>query len=334
MKRLLPIALVLLGGCSDEDPANGGGLGVDRGPGTGADQDGGPDATLPDAGQSDAGRSDAGDPGDASLPRAEARPELWYAVDDLLVRVVLDPADGSVAEVQTSTVVNPVAVGQNALTMLASGALLGARLRDSDQQSEFYVIPSPPLERSQVTIDRIGIMPDDIRIEGLYSDCVGRIYAMDTGVNNTSAEGNRLLRFTGDVLAGDFKFEVVSDLGTADVADIDDLSPGIDDNIITDNPGLALDTGDVYRFNYETGTGTQIATAGTYGIHALGGPVFDDDRARLYVLSAEAELFEVDPVTFSVSDALATGPIPDEGFWGWSGLAGPLTECDTGFGRL
>ena len=50
-------------------------------------------------------------------------------------------------------------------------------------------------------------MPDSIMIEGLYTDCEGRLYGMDSGVDDSSAEGNRLLRFTGNVTGGDFAFE-------------------------------------------------------------------------------------------------------------------------------
>jgi len=154
---------------------------------------------------------------------------------------------------------------------------------------------------------------------------------MDTGSNDTNPDGNRLLRFTGDATTGDFAFVVVSDLATADVADIDDMSPGITANEITDNPGLAIDSGTIHAFDYETGVGTAVATGGSYGIHALGGALFDDGISRLYVLSVNAELFDIDPDTFALSAVLGTGPTPAAGHAGWSGLAGPLTDCETGF---
>lgn len=258
-------------------------------------------------------------------------PELWYTVDQLLVLVALSEADGSVASIQASTINFDLDPGQSAITMLADGSLLASRLSQADDQSHFFHIPAPPRDGSEVTPNVLGVMPDGIMIEGLYTDCEGRVYGMDTGVDDTNAEGNRLLRFTGDVTAGDFSFAVVSDLATADVADIDDMGPGIDENQITDNPGLAIDTGDIHAFNYETGSGTLVAQAGTYGIHALGGPLFDDDRSRLYVLNADGELFEIDPDDFSSSGVLGTGPTPAEGIPGWSGLAGPLTDCESGF---
>lgn len=152
-----------------------------------------------------------------------------------------------------------------------------------------------------------------------------------TGVDVGSAEGNRLIRFTGDYLAGDLDYEVITDLSGASVADIDDMGPGIDAmGAITDGQGLAIDTGEVYDFNYNTGTGTLLGNGGTWGIHALGGPLFHDDRARLYLLNRDAELFEADPQTLELSPVLITGPDSTTGgHAGWSGLAGPLTECES-----
>jgi hypothetical protein len=215
--------------------------------------------------------------------------------------------------------------------MLSDGSLLFSRLDRTDFFSHFFYVPTPPDDDSDVTPIALGVMPDELMIEGLYSDCEGRVYAMDTGEDDGSSTGNRLLRFTGDLLEGDFTYVVVSDLSTADVADIDDMSPGIVDGEISDNPGLAIDTGSIYAFDYQTGSGTASGAGGTWGIHALGGALFGDNRARLYVLSSAAQLYEVDPVDFTLSEILVTGPTPDEGTPGWSGLAGPLTECDSGF---
>jgi hypothetical protein len=293
---------------------------------------GGTATTRGDGGAGDAASTDVGPRRDTSRPPPTAfEAELWYSVDDLLVRIAIDRGDGSVADVQSSTIVGGLEVGQNAITMLDDGSLLGARLSQADDQSHFYYVADPPRDGSDVTVDRLGVMPDGLMIEGLYSDCDGRLYAMDTGEDDTNSNGNRLLRFTGDVLSGDFTFAVVSDLSMAVVADIDDMGPGITGNEITDNPGLAIDTSDIYDFNYETGTGTRVAMGGTWGIHALGGDLFTDGISRLYVLSRDAELFEVEPTTFTLSDVLVTGPTPGEGDAGWTGLAGPLTECETGF---
>lgn len=261
--------------------------------------------------------------------------ELWYCVDQLLVRIALGEADGAVANIAASTITTPLDVGQSAITMLKDGSLLVSRLSQSDDQSHLFHVPKPPRDGSSVTPNvtpvSLGVMPGGIMLEGLYTDCEGRVYGMDTGADDSSSTGNRLLRFTGDVTAGDFTFVVVSELGTADVADIDDMSPGIENNQVTDNPGLAIDTGAIHAFNYETGSGTQVASGGTFGIHALGGPLFRDGRSRLYVLKDNAELFQVDPVTFAVSQALGKGPTPAQGTAGWSSLAGPLTSCKTGF---
>ena len=155
---------------------------------------------------------------------------------------------------------------------------------------------------------------------------------MDTGEDDGSAAGNQLLRFTGNVLQADFSFERVSDLSAAVVADIDDMGPGIDENgKVTDNPGLAIDTSNIYSFNDQTGTGTQVASGGTWGIRVLGGPLFDDGVARVYLLSSDARLLELDPQTYNVSEPLVTGPTTTGAHSGWSGLAGPLTNCETGF---
>jgi len=256
--------------------------------------------------------------------------ELWYLVDQQLVHVALDDT-GAVASIDSSTITVALDTGQTGITMLSDGSLLAERLSKVDYQSYFIHIPSPPRDGSEVTPVEVGVMPDHIMLEGLYTDCEGRVYGMDSGVDDSSADGNRLLRFTGNVTGGDFAFDVVSDLATADVADIDDMSPGIDSNQITDNPGLAIDTGNIHAFNFETGSGTQIAQAGTFGIHALGGPLFTDGTSRLYVLNEGAQLFEVDPVSFGVSGVLGTGPTTAQGPPGWSALAGPLTSCETGF---
>lgn len=257
--------------------------------------------------------------------------ELWYSVDDRLVLITLDTADGSVASIQSSQIMMDLDVGQSALTMLDDGSLLVSRLSKAALESRLFHIPAPPRDGSDVTPTDLGSMSEGIMLEGLYTDCEGRAYGMDTGEDDSSADGNRLLRFTGNVTGGDFAFAVVSDLATADVADIDDMGPGISNNQITDNPGLAIDSGDVYAFDYESGSGTQVAQAGTWGIHALGGALFEDGRSRLYVLNSDAELFEVDPADFSISGVLGTGPTPGEGNAGWSSLAGPLTDCETGF---
>ncbi|MEQ9324006.1 MAG: hypothetical protein RIF41_32880 [Polyangiaceae bacterium] len=269
--------------------------------------------------------------GGSGTGTVEQFPELWYSVDQLLVHIELSAIDGTFVGITTSDVEGDLPLGQNALTMLDDGSLLGARLSTADDLTHFYYIADPPRDGSPVVPVPLGVMIDDLKLEGLYTDCDGRLYGMDTGVDNTDSVGNRLLRFTGDPIGGDFTYVVVSDLATADVADIDDMSPGISGGVISDNPGLAIDTGDIYDFDYQTGSGNLVANGGTWGIHALGGPLFSDAIARLFVLSSLGELFEVDPTTFTLSGVLATGPTPAEGAAGWSGLAGPLTDCVTGF---
>jgi hypothetical protein len=296
------------------------------------------DSTVGGDGQVDgsAGGGDAGMTADArqlpdAAPPVPQYAELWYSADDLLVYIPLDTATGQVDQFVSSAITSPLPLGQNMITMLDDGSLLGGRLSKDDDKTYFYHLPDPPRDGSAVTPVMLGVMPDNLMLEGLYTDCDGRVYGMDTGVDDSSADGNRLLRFTGDVLAGDFSYVVVSDLASASVADIDDMGPAIANNEIRDNPGLAIDTGTIHDFDFETGSGTQVATGGTWGIHALGKELFDDQVARLYVLSSDAELFEVDPVSFDLSPSLGTGPTPTDGAAGWSGLAGPLTECDSGF---
>ncbi|PRP91465.1 hypothetical protein ENSA7_82330 [Enhygromyxa salina] len=256
-------------------------------------------------------------------------PNLWYSVEDRLMYIEIDENDGSVVQLVTSTITTPLVDGQNGLTMLEDGSLLGSR--ESANGTQIFHVAEPPTEASEIEVEVIGNVPDNVRVEALYTDCQGLVYLMDTGVNVSSAEGNRLLRFTGDYLAGDLGFEVITDLQMASVADIDDMGPGIDGmGEITDGIGFAIDSGHVYEFNYNTGTGTEIGSGGTWGIHALGGPLFTDGTARLYLLNMDAELFEADPVDLGLSPILVTGPTPNgDAAPGWSGLAGPLTECES-----
>ena len=278
-------------------------------------------------GDSGDGDGDTGTGGDEVDP-LWSTPNLWYSVEDQLHYIEISPADGSVLNFVTSTITTPLINGQNGLTMLEDGSLVGSR--ESPMGTEIFHIPEPPVEPSEIEVDILGIVPDNLRIEALYTDCNGLVYLMDTGVDVSSAEGNRLLRFTGDYLAGDLAYEVITDLEMAEVADIDDMGPGIDENgEITDGQGYAIDSGSVYDFDYNTGTGTLLGQGGTWGIHALGAPLFDDETARLYLFNSNAELFEADPVDLSLSGVLVSGPATPDSPDGWSSLAGPLTECET-----
>ncbi|MCH9681487.1 MAG: hypothetical protein K0V04_08645 [Deltaproteobacteria bacterium] len=269
-------------------------------------------------------------------------PLLWYAVADRLIYIELDPIDGSVALLVDHQITTDVALSNAGagIALLDDGGLLIARGPSSgpsgnyaaDSSSIFYA-PSPPTTvAGNAQFQFLGQLPDNIPVEAIHVDCEGQVYLMDSGTNSASSVGNRLLRLTGDYFGGDMSYEVITDLGMASVADIDDMSPGIDANgDITDSQGFAIDSGTVHDFDYVSGTGNALGMAGTYGIHALGGPLFEDQTARLYVLNVAAELFEVDPVTLASSAVLVTGPdvpgIPN----GIAGLAGPLTACDTGF---
>lgn len=285
---------------------------------------------------------DLGDGPDLGGPPDPGEPILWYSIADQLIYIELDPADGSVALLVPHQIINDPAlpVPGTGITMLDDGSLLLARGPLADgagnyqaAPSSIYNAPSPPTTiAGTVELEYLGGMPDNVAVEGLHVDCEGLVYLMDSGTNSASSTGNRLLRFTGDFRNGDLSYEEITDLSMASVADIDDLAPGIDAmGELTDSHGFAIDSGTVYDFDYLTGTGVPLGMAGTYGIHALGGPLFDDGVARLYVLNNDAQLFELDPVTLDSSDVLVTGPdipmLPD----GNSGLGGPLTSCMTGF---
>lgn len=262
----------------------------------------------------------------------EVYSELWYSSDNLLVHIEVNSQDGTIGQIIGSEV-EGLTGGQNCITMLQDGSLLGARLSKEDWLTYFYHIPNPPRDGSPATAVLLGTMKDDLKLEALYTDCDGRIYGMDTGEDDGGSVGNQLLRFTGNILDGDFSYEIVSDLSIASVADIDDMSPGIDaTGKITDNPGFAIDSGTIYDFNYETGTGEEAGSGGSWGIHVLGGDLFTDGTARVYLLDSAANIYSLDPVTGDSED-LGQGPkVATDGYnWGWSGLAGPLTECETGF---
>ena len=263
-------------------------------------------------------------------------PNLWYSVDKSIMYIQLNPADGTVVKLVHNQLVPDVATwhGQDGITMLEGGSLLLSR--ESAQGTQIYYVADPPITDNTPAMAKfLGNIKADMgqaspRIEALYTDCDNRVYLMDTGKDVSSAEGNRLLRFTGDYLNGDLNYEVITDLQKASVADIDDMSPGVVNGEINDKLGFAIDSTQLWQIDYTTGTGTNLAkTSGTWGVHALGAPLFDDAKPRLYVLSQTAQLFEVSLVDYKSSGVLVTGPDLklNTGYNGWSGLAGPLTEC-------
>ncbi|MCA9636390.1 MAG: hypothetical protein KC420_10225 [Myxococcales bacterium] len=293
------------------------------------------DATTGTTGTSSGGDTDAttgttGTTGGVMEDPLWISPNLWYSVEDRLHYIEIDKTDGSVVQLVSSTITTPLLDGFNGLTMLEDGSLLGSRVLQGVGTQIFHV-PEPPVVASDIEVKIIGMVPDKLLIEALYTDCKGLVYLMDSGVDLTNAIGNRLIRFTGDYLAGDLGYEVITDLQNASVADIDDMGPGINKmGEITDGEGIAIDSGTVYNFDYNTGTGTQLGKGGTWGTHALGGPLFNDDTARLYLLDINAQLFEADPVTLALSPALIVGPKPaGDAPAGWSGLTGPLTACES-----
>lgn len=256
-------------------------------------------------------------------------PNLWFSTESRLNYVEIDPADGTVVELVSSTVTTPMIDGQTGITMLESGALILSR--ESAAGTEIYYVEDPPTVASEIEVVVLGMVPDSLRIEALYTDCEGLVYLMDTGTDVVNTNGNRLIRFTGDYVAGDLSYEVITDLSIGNAPDIDDLGPGIDkDGEVTDGQGFAIDSGTVYDFNYTEGNGIALGSAGTFGVHVLGGPLFDDDTARLYIFDIDAQLFEADPATLDLSDVLVTGPGTIAGTpGGLSGITGPLTECVT-----
>jgi hypothetical protein len=269
-------------------------------------------------------------------PGPPKMPQLWYSVEDLLVYIPLNPADGTAMAPVVSTMdQNPTlggGVNSCSLTMLPDGSLLGGR-GIAPTGTRLFHVPNPPTVAGPVDVDILGVIPNGTYLEALHTACDGRVFMMDTGSDNVSNAGNRLLAFTGDFLAGQFGFEVITDLSSAVSVDIDDMAPGIDaGGLVIDNPGYGIDSAMVYALDYTTGTGNLLGEAGTYGIHALGGDLFDDGVSRLYVLDIDANLYEADPTTLALSPVLTTGPTLASGNApGNTGLAGPLTDCRTGF---
>ncbi|NVB40812.1 hypothetical protein G6O69_23435 [Pseudenhygromyxa sp. WMMC2535] len=290
---------------------------------------------------SDGVKFDLGPPLDAAPTPELPSPALWYSTQDYLFYIGIDPADGTATTpVQHDIVADDVLpLFGGGLAILEGGGLLLVRgpgsvggYYDADSTSVFYAEGDslPTTVPGVAYFEFLGKLPDNTAVEGLHVDCEGKVYLMDSGIHSASIIGNRLLRFTGDYLAGDLSYEVITDLGMADVPDIDDMSPGIDImGELTDSQGFGLDSGRLYDFNYLDGTGVLLGMAGTYGVHVLGGPFFDDDVARLYVMDSSAALFEIDPVTLQSSGALVVGP--DVMAQINPGLAGPLSLCDTSF---
>ena len=137
-----------------------------------------------------------------------ASAHLWYSIDDKLIYIELDPADGSVANLVFSPIQaqQPLTQGQAGITMLLDDQdeidILMTRVTGQSTSTSLYRIHAPPTDGSPVDAELLGVVPDDLLIEALYTDCEGRVYLMDTGADVSSAAGNRLIRLTGDYLAG------------------------------------------------------------------------------------------------------------------------------------
>lgn len=314
------------GSTSEVDPSTSSGTSAAGTGSTTAATDAG--STSSSTGDEEEPGSSTGEPIDPPDP-LWVNPNLWYSTENRLNYIEIDPADGTVVQLVTSTITTPMIDGQTGITMLESGGLVLSR--ESAAGTEIYYIEEPPTVASDIEVEVLGMVPDSLRIEALYTDCEGLVYLMDTGTDVVDTNGNRLIRFTEDYLAGDLSYEVITDLSIGNAPDIDDLGPGIDkDGEVTDGQGFAIDSGTVYDFNYTEGNGVSLGTAGTYGVHVLGGPLFDDETARLFIFDVTARLFEADPATLTLSDVLVTGPETIGGTAaGLSGITGPLTECVT-----
>ncbi len=264
---------------------------------------------------------------------------MWYGHESRLVCIQLS-SDGQTAYFTESPLLqengNPMPSNTfTSLTMLQDGSLILGTITGNSWPfvSKLYHIKSPQCNGNTSYAKLLGTMPDQIGIEALYTDASNRIYAMDTGEQVSSREGNRLLRFTGDVLNGDFQFEVITDLSLS-VPDIDGLGPGINktNGWVVDTPGFAMDTYNVYNVDYVTGTFSYVGSSdGVYAIHAINGSWFSDGKSRLYVISGIPQageklstLYEINPDTGKTLLTLGSGP-------SGTGLTGPLPPGPSDF---
>ncbi len=244
---------------------------------------------------------------------ADAQVTMWYQSGAFgLVRADVE-ADGSTVTFSESTIVPDTTItagGAYGITELLDGSLLACMGSGAGPFTMHCVhIPTPPAPGELTTAATdLGLFPSGIGFEGLYTDCDGRLYAVDTGTTNVTAVGNRLLRFTGDVLSGDYSFEEIVSL--AAVGDIDDLGPGIDDaGRVTDNPGFMIDTTTVFTIHYLTGSSGLVGTSGgRWGIHAVDRSRFSDGESRVFVLNNDGALRRADPDTAATLETLGTGP--------------------------
>ena len=133
------------------------GCGSSAGDGSGAGTDGG-------SGGGDGGSGGADSDGGGGGGSAPQFSELWYAVDDKLVYIPIDKATAEVGAFVVSQI-EGLEIGQNSISMLDDGSLLGARLASSDNQSYFFLISNPPRDGSPVMPVDMGIMPDGIMVE-------------------------------------------------------------------------------------------------------------------------------------------------------------------------
>ena len=273
---------------------------------------------------------DGGDSPETVVPEPFTGAELWLSAEDWLVRAPLGPL-GGVERYEFYPMPADVPQGMTSLTRLPGGGLLMSRTTSAT--TLFYIVPEPPRDDDgrEVSVMALGNILGDLLVEGLFTACDGDVYVFDSGTDtDTTMGGGRVLRFTGQVTLGEYATEVTRDFGDPS-PDYDDLGPAIVDNELVDSPMLAIDTGAVHSVDVAEGTSTVVVpdVRAGLGVHALGRTYFDDDQARLYVLSRIGDVVGVDPET-GASQTLIEWPDRTDEFRAFSGLGGSLTDCTTG----
>lgn len=295
---------------------------------TDTDTGGGLDNELADAGADGAAWAEDRPPADTGDVVAVG-PELWFSVENSLVRVPLT-ADGRAERFEVHPLVAGIPGGMTSLTVLPDGGLLMARSPLGITATTFYHLPQPPRtdDGTQVSPIVLGEVLGDILVEGVLTTCDGTLYVMDSATD-PDAPGSRVLRLTGDVTQGENGTAVARDLGPT-APDFDDMAPNVVNNELVDNPGLVIDTGTLYQLDIPAGEFASVREGlnGGLGVHTLGRQFFADDRARLYVISRVGDLFAVDPVTYE-SELLLQWPDRSDTFRAFTGLAGSLTPCSS-----
>ncbi len=220
-----------------------------------------------------------------------------------------------------------------AVTLMPDGSIVGATATQG-YFSETFQIDSADLEArvSPITVTVLGTVGYDI--EAMFTDCLGRVYAVDTGTSSTTATGNRLLRWASVVDFPNGPYEEIGDLA-ATGTDLDELGPGIVEGGVCDEPGYAADTGNIYRISYVNGTVEYLGTVdGVFNVHALDGSFFQDRRSRALIMRGHAlsagipvELYAMHPNNVEPITLLGSTPTPIA--HGFTGPMPRVCECGT-----